>query len=245
MSAGRSAGAGPRLSGPETALGDAELAYQGTNNACGKLVRMSSAGPSGRTQPARSKGRDANRIKDSAATRNDILQAAARRFAERGYAHVTLQEIADDAGVTPALVIRYFESKRALFELVAQSHNNRADPGPTAEAGEYAARILAYWQDTDRRTPALALVRSIDLDDGKLLKRELERRVRGPWRGLLGGDPGDAETAAKIRLLESLTMGVGLFGFGALLGEEDALSPEAVAAMERRLAAMIEACLGD
>lgn len=32
---------------------------------------------------------------------------------------MTLQEIADDAGVAPALVNRYFVSKRALFELVA------------------------------------------------------------------------------------------------------------------------------
>ncbi|MEU0805980.1 helix-turn-helix domain-containing protein [Streptomyces sp. NPDC005970] len=39
----------------------------------------------------------------------DTFQAS-RRFAERGYAHVTLQEIADDAGVTPALVNRCFVS---------------------------------------------------------------------------------------------------------------------------------------
>lgn len=181
------------------------------------------------------------RTKDSAATRNDILQAASRRFAERGYAHVTLQEIADDAGVTPALVNRYFVSKRALFELVAQSQFSLVEPG--TEISEFANRLMAYWQDADKRTPALALVRSIDLDGGKLLSRELERRLREPWRLLLEGDE---EAEAKMRLLESITMGLGLFGFGTLMGEEGAgLAPDVAAAMERRIMRMIEACLGD
>ncbi|MFJ6660310.1 TetR/AcrR family transcriptional regulator [Streptomyces sp. NPDC091377] len=204
---------------------------------------MSAAGPSKGARPARparSKGSGTPRAKDSAATRNDILRAAARRFADRGYAHVTLQEIADDAGVTAALVNRYFGSKRALFDLVAQDHIDPVDP--LTEVGSFASDLMAYWQDVDRRTPAVALVRSVDLDGGKLLRRELERRMRGPWRNLLAGDE---EAAAKIRLLESLTLGLGLFGIGALLGEEETLSPETLAAMERRLAAMIEACLAD
>ncbi|MFD4603818.1 helix-turn-helix domain-containing protein [Streptomyces sp. NPDC058464] len=206
---------------------------------------MSSAGPSETTRPARSKGRDAQRAKDSAATRKDILRAASRRFAERGYAHVTLQEIADDAGVTPALVNRYFVSKRALFELVAQS---QFTVGPRwTDAAEFANLTMDYWRDSDWRTPALALVRSIDLDGGTLLSRELERRVREPWRSSLEGDD---EVEAKVRLIESLFMGVGLFGLGTLLdegaeGNQDGLSPEVAEAMRRRITRMLEACLGD
>ncbi|MFJ4633831.1 helix-turn-helix domain-containing protein [Streptomyces sp. NPDC088847] len=190
----------------------------------------------------RSKQHEVHRPKDSAATRNDILRAAAQQFARHGYAHVTLQEIADDAGVTPALINRYFVSKRALFERVAQSHSSFVEL--TVDLEEFAGRLMAYWQDVDRRTPALALVRSIDLDDGKLLKRELERRLREPWREFLAGDD---EATAKIRLLESLTMGLGLFGFNALLDEgtvEDD-SPEVRASMLRRLTRMVAACLDD
>ncbi|MER6208875.1 helix-turn-helix domain-containing protein [Streptomyces sp. NPDC001642] len=201
---------------------------------------MSAAGPSEGTRPARPSGRGVPRPKDSAATRNDIQRAAARRFAERGYAHVTLQDIADDAGVTPALVNRYFVSKRALFDLVAQSHTDEVEP--LTEVDEFAADLMVYWQDADRRTPALALVRSIDLDGGQLLEHELERRIRGPWRERLADDP---EAAAKIRLLESLTLGLGLFGLGALLGEDDGPSPETLTVMERRLARMIKTCLSD
>ncbi|MEW1861789.1 helix-turn-helix domain-containing protein [Streptomyces sp. NPDC088194] len=210
------------------------------NDDYGRLIRMTAGGPSDGTRRARPKGRDAHRPKDSAATRNDIQRAAARRFAERGFAHVTLQDIADDAGVTPALVNRYFVSKRALFELVAHSHVDEAQP--LTDVAEFASDLMAYWQDIDRRTPALALVRSIDLDGGTLLKHELERRVREHWRQFLAGDP---EAEAKIRLLESLTLGLGLFGIGALLGEDEGLSSETLTAMERRLALMIEACLSD
>lgn len=153
---------------------------------------------------------------------------------------MTLQDIADDAGVTPALVNRYFVSKRALFDLVAQSHTDEVEP--LTEVDEFAADLMVYWQDVDRRTPALALVRSIDLDGGQLLEHELERRIRGPWRELLADDP---EAAAKIRLLESLTLGLGLFGLGALLGEDDGPSPETLTVMERRLARMIKTCLSD
>lgn len=153
---------------------------------------------------------------------------------------MTLQDIADDAGVTPALVNRYFVSKRALFDLVAQSHTDEVEP--LTEVGDLAADLMTCWQDVDRGTPALALVRSIDLDGGELLKHEPERRIRGPWRDLLVEDP---EAEAEIRLLESLTLGLGLFGIGALLGEEDGPTPEALTVMERRLALMIEACLGD
>ncbi len=91
---------------------------------------------------------------------------------------MTLQDIADDAGVTPALVNRYFVSKRALFDLVAQSRTDEVEP--LREVDEFAADLMVYWQDVDRRTPALALVRSVDLDGGQLLTHELERRIRGP-----------------------------------------------------------------
>ncbi|WP_372566550.1 transposase [Streptomyces aureus] len=75
-----------------------------------------------------------------------------------------------------------------------------------SEADEFAHRLTAYWQDADRRTAALALVRSIDLDGGKRVSRELERMLREPWRQLLEGDE---ETEAKTRLPECLTMGLG------------------------------------
>ena len=55
------------------------------------------------------------RRRDAAATREAILEAATRRFATQGYGSAGVREIAADAGVTAALVNRYFGSKEGLF----------------------------------------------------------------------------------------------------------------------------------
>lgn len=217
---------------------------QGGDQRCGRLVDMGEAGSPGTkrgTRTTRPANGDTRRVKDAAATREAILRAASRRFAERGFAHVTLQEIADDAGVTPALVNRYFVSKRALFELVAaRVRTDNAWDWATVTPRSLAAGIVDFWKGPEGREPALALVRSIDLDNGLLLRRELEKRIREPLRGLLA-DTDDAE--AKIRLLEALIMGFGLFTTGVLVGEEhdDHASDEEV--ITDRLERMIRACL--
>ncbi|GIF06596.1 TetR/AcrR family transcriptional regulator [Actinoplanes siamensis] len=56
------------------------------------------------------------RRRDAARTRQALLDAARRRFANAGYAGTTVRDIADDAGVNVALINRYFESKEGLFE---------------------------------------------------------------------------------------------------------------------------------
>jgi AcrR family transcriptional regulator len=48
-------------------------------------------------------------------TRGAILQAARRQFAQLGYEGATIRAIAARAGVDPALVLHYFESKEGLF----------------------------------------------------------------------------------------------------------------------------------
>src|SRR6516165_5702651 len=55
------------------------------------------------------------RRRDAAATRQAILEAATGRFAAQGYERAGVREIAADAGVTAALVNRYFGSKEGLF----------------------------------------------------------------------------------------------------------------------------------
>lgn len=48
-------------------------------------------------------------------TRARILEAARRRFAAEGFRAATVRAIAADAGIDPALVIRHFGDKAALF----------------------------------------------------------------------------------------------------------------------------------
>lgn len=47
--------------------------------------------------------------------REQILDAAERLFAQRGYEAVTAREVAREAGITPGLLNHYFGGKRGLF----------------------------------------------------------------------------------------------------------------------------------
>ncbi|MDP9326443.1 MAG: TetR family transcriptional regulator [Candidatus Dormibacteraeota bacterium] len=47
--------------------------------------------------------------------RAQIIDAATTVIAIRGYAHTSLKDIADEAGVTPALIYHYFDSKEDLL----------------------------------------------------------------------------------------------------------------------------------
>ncbi|MFC1413524.1 TetR family transcriptional regulator [Streptacidiphilus sp. N1-12] len=60
----------------------------------------------------------ATRPRDAEARRADILQAARYAFGRHAYADTTIAGIAQAAGVSPALVMKYFGSKEQLFSQV-------------------------------------------------------------------------------------------------------------------------------
>src|SRR3954464_9643653 len=107
-----------------------------------ELCRMSSKPRTGR-RPGRS------------STRNEILRAARRRFAEDGYDRATFRRIAADAGVDPALVVQFFGSEHALFAAAPVSPVTLTELGaaPAADSsaspGLRLARLLMLWLEDD------------------------------------------------------------------------------------------------
>src|ERR1700753_1599099 len=57
----------------------------------------------------------ARRPHDAEASRRALLDAASEVFDEVGYDRATTREIGERAGVDPALIARYFDSKEGLF----------------------------------------------------------------------------------------------------------------------------------
>ncbi len=53
-----------------------------------------------------------------------ILEAGARLFGDRGYAHASLDEIAAAAGVTKPILYRHFDSKKALYLALLERHRD-------------------------------------------------------------------------------------------------------------------------
>lgn len=195
--------------------------------------------------PAARKGQNA-RKRDSAKTRQDIVYAAGRRFAEAGYSRVTLQEIAADVGITPALIVRYFGSKQGLFEEVSSEYAGYTPDLPVPDEEHSLAELLAqflidYWRDEDARWTVMAIVRSLDVEGvPDLFRHEIRRRVLTPWQSSITGD----EAEVRQRLLVSMMLGFGLFGMGALVDVD--LSPRLAndsEATARYLSEMIEVCL--
>jgi AcrR family transcriptional regulator len=65
--------------------------------------------------PVGDKARAARRPHDAEASRRALLDAAREIFDAVGYDRATTREIGERAGVDPALIARYFDSKEGLF----------------------------------------------------------------------------------------------------------------------------------
>jgi AcrR family transcriptional regulator len=70
-----------------------------------------------------------------------IIEAAIARFTHYGYGKTTVAEIAEDLGVSPAYIYKFFDSKRSICEAVAGETLQRIDEAlwAAARTGEPAA----------------------------------------------------------------------------------------------------------
>lgn len=94
----------------------------------------------------------ATRPRNAGQTRADILSAARRRFGAEGYERTTLRAVASDVGVDPALVIRYFGTKKDLFAAAADFTIELPDLSgvdPDEVAGMLLLRFFAVWEEDE------------------------------------------------------------------------------------------------
>src|ERR671915_2372963 len=78
--------------------------------------------------------------------REQILRAAARAFGRAGFAATSLDDVAQEAGVTRAILYRHFESKADLYRAVldqARQRLSRAVPGPEFDWSSVDGLVVA------------------------------------------------------------------------------------------------------
>lgn len=78
-----------------------------------------------------------------------ILAAARERFAADGYERATIRSIAADAGIDPAMVMRYYGNKERLFAAAAEFDLELPDLAqvPREQVGAaLAAHFLERWE---------------------------------------------------------------------------------------------------
>ncbi|GIH99794.1 TetR/AcrR family transcriptional regulator [Planobispora takensis] len=180
------------------------------------------------------------RRRDREGTRQRILEAARRLFAELGYDQVTMRLIAAEADANIALINRYFGAKRELFAevLAMQGRFPGVLEGPQEELPRRLAEYVADRLLSDRGSPVMAaLSRSSATPEIQgIIKDRVSSAIMEPLAGRLGGE--DARLRASIAT--ALITGSGtlrqLFG-------QDALEAPAREVVVERLARVFEVCL--
>jgi AcrR family transcriptional regulator len=129
--------------------------------------------------------------------REQILQAAAQLFAERGSRAVGVDDVGAAVGVTGPAIYRHFASKDAMLaEMLLRISEHLLDGGTrcAAEAEDDATAqlraLIAFHVDFALDNPALITVQDRDLgslaDDDAGQVRRLQRRYVEVWVDVLG-----------------------------------------------------------
>ena len=139
------------------------------------------------------------RPKRSDATRAAILSAARERFAADGYERATIRAIAADAGIDPAMVMRYYGSKDRLFAAAAEFDLRLPDVAtiPRSRLGvTLVGHFLDRWEGDETM---LALLRAAVTNENAAEKmRAIFATQVGPAAVRLGHPPAQARTRAGL-----------------------------------------------
>jgi AcrR family transcriptional regulator len=149
-----------------------------------------------------------------------IAAVAHTRFRRFGYAKTSMQEIADDCGMSVANLYRYYECKLAIGAAVAGAEQAAlfadCDRAVAAEAGDVAAKLIALFHalidGTRRQIKSAALLFELGMtvareqpEHRQRILQETEVRIsailaadgRGAWTA------SEAGTASQLILLAS------------------------------------------
>jgi AcrR family transcriptional regulator len=201
-------------------------------------------GPAARARrPARQRSPRSGRRAGDSGTREAILDAARRRFAEHGYDGATIRGIAADAGVDPALVHHFYGTKERLFAasmrmpvVPSEVLSAALAAGPAGgDAGTVGQRmvdtVLTIWEQPEVHGVMLGLLRSAVTSDkaADLLREFLTDAILGPVSAIARADaPGEA--AYRAGMVASQMLGVALSRYLIRLGPVASATPRDLAA---------------
>lgn len=169
-------------------------------------------------------------------TRADILEAARKLFAERGYSGATIRAIAQEAGVDGALIHHFFASKEGVF---AAAIEDTFAPGeilpPVLEAGaegmgeRLVRTFLNKWEEPKTDQQLLAVLRSAvsNEDAAQLLRNFLTQELLGRITKFLD----DENSELRATLIGAQLVGVAFLRYVLAYGPIAHLPTEALVKM--------------
>jgi AcrR family transcriptional regulator len=151
------------------------------------------------------------RRRDAAASRTAILTAARACFSEDSYERVGVRDIATRAGVTAALVIRYFGSKERLFAEALRW--DLRDLGLAellvGDLEQLGARLARYVVLEAPPGPFLTIVRVAPNAQAAAVVREItEEEFTVPLARRLAGDHAALRASIRASIVTALLLGL-------------------------------------
>ena len=140
-------------------------------------------------------------------SRDHVLEAARRLFAERGYPSVTIRQIASEAGLSASMVMKVGGSKAKIYQDAAPVSLEPFDSSiPRSEVGQaLALRILLRRQHDMSEPWVQAVFRTADAPDPKSARLEFHTWVH---TYLTAWFTADEEIEQRVELLACLMLGL-------------------------------------
>ena len=147
------------------------------------------------------------------ASRQAVLDSALKLFGERGYDNTSLEDIAEDCGLTIRPIYHYFGNKKALFAAVNDVMEQRiVESMRTGDDGRPRAGIVDNWRAYLDLCEDPAFRRIVLVDSPNILGRErwaespVSRKARAALGQRSGGDQSSRERI-RAELLNAVIMG--------------------------------------
>ena len=176
--------------------------------------------------PARRRGRPP--ASDSAVTRERILQAAQKVFAESGYEAATFQAIALEIGLTRPAINNYFSSKSALYgavvcrvsNAVLDAIHNASDAVTLCDQLVTFIRVAIRGEGTDPSLSGFLVQSAIDVDHLPSGDSEAAALIERFVRAAVGAAVQRGEIRQRPEGLTDLLMGM-IWGMAFQSGRGD------------------------
>ena len=166
------------------------------------------------TRAARTAASSRRRPHDAEASKLALVRAAHELFESRGYDASTVREIGELAAVDPALIVRYFGGKEALYLATLEE---KGDPPLTLDPREVVPKLLGHSEDP-AGTPVPRAMVSATLTDAMRdqVGSMMSHRLIEPLAAELGAR-GVADPELRAEILVSMVFGIGLTRAGGTL----------------------------
>jgi AcrR family transcriptional regulator len=171
--------------------------------------------PAGRRRPSTTRTPRTGRRPGTSTSREAILDAARRLFAERGYVGTSMRAIGTEAGVDASLIVHFFGTKAQLLSEAVEwpfdpdEEMARILAGGRRQLGEGLARLVVRtWDREGDRNAIMTLLRAATVEPAaaELLSEFFRRRLYRPLTEALSAP--DVELRANLVASQLLGLGV-------------------------------------